>query len=341
MREMSEKTNKGNQNGSKYVGEKFEISIGNFICDEYSICREERQYAVFLYNILRKYSTLISREKKADKTISKVRKIFEACRLEDANIDHVFYEPTFMRDFYERNRRLRYSKTEDWESKLLNKSFTANKDATEEYYKIESFNKELIRYVYKQMCEKHTKDEKIEIGDFEKECNLGQNEIEFEKIKIGGKELGDLEKERIQYKIKWMMNAQPDIAVIYHKGEDNTPKLLLFIECKFLSKESSYPAPAYYTNGEQKNVKQRQVQWMIADFLCDYLDKTEKIKRSPVMKNKKSRLVQFVRKGETKIAEKVQNGEKEEREEIGEILIEDLIEIDREIFTQNKDDIKF
>lgn len=334
---MSEKTNTGNQNGSKYVGENYEISIGNFICDEYSICREERQYAVFLYNILRKYSTLISREKKADKTISKVRKIFEACRLEDANIDHVFYEPTFMRDFYERNRRLRYSKKEDWESKLLKKSFTANKDATEEYYKIESFNKELIRYVYKQMCEKHTKNEKIEIGDFEKECNLGQNEIEFEKIKIGGKELGDLEKERIQYTVKWMMNAQPDIAVIYHKGEEeNTPKLLLFIECKFLSKESSYPA--YYTNGEQKNVKQRQVQWMIADFLCDYLDKTEKIKRSPVMEKDKSYLVKFVRRGETKIAEKKdQEGTEKkdqegEQEKIGEILIKDLIEIDGKIF---------
>ena len=30
-------------------------SVEHFLQDEYSICREERQYAVFLYNILRKY----------------------------------------------------------------------------------------------------------------------------------------------------------------------------------------------------------------------------------------------------------------------------------------------
>ena len=149
---------------------------------------------------------------------------------------------------------------------------------------------------------------------------MGQNEIEFEKIKIGSGGLEDTEKEWIKYRIKWMMNAQPDIAVVYHIGEEeNAQKFLLFIECKFLSRESVYPS-------KEENVKQRRVQWMIADFLCKYLDKCNKSKKeimlSSGMEKDKSRLVRFIRKSETKVLENNR----------GEIFIEDLIQIDNKIF---------
>lgn len=47
---------------SNEINKNYECSIENFICKDadysgYSICREERQYAVFLYDILRKYKS--------------------------------------------------------------------------------------------------------------------------------------------------------------------------------------------------------------------------------------------------------------------------------------------
>lgn len=290
---------------------KYGLSIENFISDKYSICREERQYVLFLYNVLRYYSTPKSREGKMD-----VQKIFTACGLDEevVVVEHVFYEATFMRDFFERNRRLRYSSEEDWESKLLNKEFTPNNENSE----IESFNKELIQFVYKKMCEER----KIEAGELEIDSpeidrNLGQNMKEFEKIKIGKGELDERDIEWIKYRVKWMMNAQPDIVVVYHKREEKTRKYLLFIECKFLSDESSYPF--YLGNIKEENVKQRQVQWMIAKFLCNYLNKNNNrniIELSSGMEKDKSRLVKFARK--------YVNDE--------EILIEQLIKLNDEIF---------
>ena len=83
----------------------YECSIEHFIQDEYSICREERQYAVFLYNILRKYR---NKDKRIDK---EVVSIFDACNIpRGAEIQNVFYEATFMRISLKRNRRLALSK---------------------------------------------------------------------------------------------------------------------------------------------------------------------------------------------------------------------------------------
>lgn len=313
---MDKKNKQGNTHNNV---KKYEPSIENFICDEFSICREERQYAVFLYNILRKYGGSGSRE-------GDVQKIFSACGLKDtAVIDHVFYEAAFMRDFYERDRRLRYGEEEKWKDKLLNKRFISQK----KFFDKGSFNEELIQYVCEKMCKVRNKKGKIVIKSFEKVCNLGQNKIEFDKIRIDGRELEENDMKWINDRVKWMMNAKPDIAVIYYneKGE----RELLFIECKFLSKESFYKAEYE----KRENVKQRCVQWLIADFLCHYLNKksgnkTEQINPSPIMKENKSQFVKFVRKDETKIVEK--KDQKREKEKIGEILIADLIRVDREIF---------
>lgn len=66
---------------------------------EYSVCREERQYAVFLYNILCYY-------RRPERRCQQAQDIFEVCGLKDAILEQVFYEAAFMRDFFERNRRL-------------------------------------------------------------------------------------------------------------------------------------------------------------------------------------------------------------------------------------------
>lgn len=106
------------------IEKKYGCSIEHFIEDKYSICREERQYAVFLYNILRKYNT---ENKRTDEDIVS---IFDACRIPlKAKIQSVFYEATFMRDFFERNRRILFGDEdcEKLEQRLLQKNFRHQK----------------------------------------------------------------------------------------------------------------------------------------------------------------------------------------------------------------------
>ena len=92
------------------------LSIDNYVKDNLSICREERQYALYLSNVLRYYGKNPS-GKPANRigNDAEVKKIFIACgfkenELDNVVIENVFYEATFMRDFFERNRRIHLSK---------------------------------------------------------------------------------------------------------------------------------------------------------------------------------------------------------------------------------------
>ena len=62
-----------------------------------------------------------------------------------------------------------------------------------------------------------------------KEIHLG--------MKNGSKEIHDNYKE-YENIIRAMMNSKPDLAVVYHFGEKNEEKVLLFLECKFESGEA-------------------------------------------------------------------------------------------------------
>lgn len=285
----------------------YEPSIENFIYDKFSICREERQYAVFLYNVLCKYNDTKKR------TEQDITNIFKSCKIPScASIDYVFYEATFMRDFFERNRRFMSSSKEELNKKLLQATFS---QAKYEVMPSESFNIKLIQYVYGQ---KYNKDKNI-VKYLGKEQNLGHNTIEFKKLRINGKEVPDNEKDWLKYRVKWMMNAKPDIAVIYHIRE-NAQKFLLLIECKFGSGESSYSYKD--KNGNTERMSQRKVQYSIAEFLCNhYLSSNNKekiINLSPSMKDHKSCLVNFVREN-TATAN-------------SEIAIEQLIKLNNKIF---------
>lgn len=248
---------------------KFSCNIKNYISDEYSICREERQYALFLYNILRKHTT----------NNDKVVDIFKACNIPNtAQIKYVFYEATFMRDFFERNRRMVLGNYNS--DKYLNKTFTPQSYEFKEENTAKSFNNMLIDYI-------KTKDSNCE--DFYSGIELN----------MGGKNVD------CYTTIKSMMNSKPDIAVIYK--DFDRKQYLLFLECKFESDEGS--------DGK----KQRKIQYLIADFLCDkYLTN---LKVSPKMKEdneEKSCLVQFVRK---------------DPQNDNEISIKTLIDLNEEIFS--------
>ena len=79
--------------------------------------------------------------------------------------------------------------------------------------------------------------------------------------------------------IQKMMNAKPDLAVVY---DENVIKYLLFLECKFESEVSG-----------QGDCSQDRLQYRIATFLCEYFLKD--IKVSPAMKDS-SVVVRFDRK---------------------------------------------
>ena len=234
---------------------KYCCSIDNYISNEYSICREERQYALFLCNILRYY----------ERSNNKAKGIFDACGIPlDAEIKNVFYEAAFMRDYFHKNREL---------------------DG-------ESFNKKLINYVSEGNTE-YTGDE----------INLGRNKFTCEGLSIDK-----------MYTAKWMMEAKPDLAIIYKMGQD---KYLLFIECKFESSESVYKAGEF-------DLSQREVQWKIAEFLCvKYWNNAVNI--SDKMEEKKSRLVTFVRPYE-----------KEKKTRENPISIADIIDLNEAIFVNKK-----
>lgn len=262
-------------------------TIDNYILDgdskdnncNYSVCREERQYAVFLYNILRAYSNPERRQGEVQE------KIFNACGLKNNyEIEKVFYEATFMRDIFERNRRIVLGKGQ--KDKLLNKTFSPHSYELNKVHtdiSVSLLNEWSFNHRIKKYC-------KIDESPNEKEHNLGHGE---------------------NIELARMMNAKPDIAVIYKVNEGGkTERRLLFVECKFESGESKYGG------GES----QRWMQGKIAKFLCEEWWKDE-IKLAPEMTENvepEARLVQFVRK--------------EAKEQEKEIYIGDLIKFDKKIF---------
>ena len=261
--------------------ENLEFSIDDYIKDEYSICREERQYALFLYNILRAY--------KKDDIKDDIKKIYKACGILDDNAEilNVFYEATFMRDIFERNRRIVLG----LEDSILNKKFSPKNYVIKDSEK--SFNARLLKYCGQK-----------------KGCTLNHNGKEYN---LGGKKI-KCNRERHNCTLaKSMMNSKPDIAVIYKIGD---LKYLHFIECKFESGEDK----------DKAGNKQTEIQWHIAEFLCNYCFKDLNV--SETMNNKsKSCLVQFDRNAE----------ETNTNDNI--IPIKTLIELNDKIFEKPKTDL--
>lgn len=279
--------------------------LSKFISDKNSICREERQYALYLYNILYKYHI----DKKSNAVIEKIfgEELKEGGELE---IDEVFYEATFMRDLFEYNRRLHFLK----KPKEKNEIYMGKKPDIDEYKNIEKrinfengnkedkYNKQAVSFNYRLF---HYLSEGNKCGDEQKqEYKYGYTQ---ENVDIAWDQLELLEKEyhlgqytgfvdkneskadgvySIIEDMKSMMNAKPDIAVIYHK---EGKKYLLFLECKFESGES-----------KDRGRDQTNIQYMIADFLCSSYIEINGMQFgcevSPLMRKKsKSLKVEFYR----------------------------------------------
>ncbi len=300
------------------------ISIDNYINNEFSICREERQYALYLSNVLRYYGK--NPKNKTTNRIGdneKVKNIFKACGFNDVDlknivIENVFYEATFMRDFFERNRRKCLSLTTDPEKLkeiYKQKTFTREQDVIINYD--ESFNRKLIEFCINE-------DEKIDdVKKKELKEKLSDIHEKHFGMKNGSKEIPGNYKE-YENKIRAMMNSKPDLAVIYHFGEKNEEKGLLFLECKFESGEA-----------KKDGALQTDIQGLIAKFLKEFLkgnystDICISSMEKPENSGKySSNMIQFIRKGQKFFKKKNKDNEAKP------IEISSLIDLEREIFNK-------
>ena len=307
------------------------------------ICREERQYALYLSNVLRYYGKDPQnriRDNEKVENILKVENIFKACgfnNLDNLIIENVYYEATFMRDIFERNRK-KYFKKDD--AKI-----------TEENKRL-SFNLALLKYCWCKFFNEPNKEfdnfiagKKVDDNNEMKEYNYGaRNRIPFLeyvydqlnetqlKEKLKNDDYRDVFFKNSKFKmiVCAMMNAKPDIAVIYNeKGK----RKLLFIECKYESYEDYYK---YYSNYDESEIEkepisQTTIQGYIADFLCNsYLKDVE---MSEIMKNdnNESRMIRFVA---GKLDKRKIEGKTKKGKIYGQISIKDLIEIEKAIFNK-------
>ena len=250
-------------------------------------------------------------------------------------MDEVFYEAAFMRDFLERNRRIYFSdngkengrkKPDDRkiEDVLLQKMFKPKdyRITTQNSFD-NSFNIKLLKYCYSGQADGKEEGYKkyaavidslagqMEAADWMEEVNYGRNKSKLEKLKgmLEDFNCNDLDEK----KLAAMMNAKPDLAVLYHCGGKISEQYLLFLECKFESGEDVY----YKKDG--KNIAQTDVQYWIADFLRQngYLGDNMKIDIS-METEKRARKVEFKR------------NDSDDKDNA--IMIRDLIMLNNEVF---------
>lgn len=257
--------------------------LSKFISDKNSICREERQYALYLYNVLQAYHF----GSRNDDVVKIMNDIFGKELNENENgkleIDNVFYEATFMRDLHEYNRRCFYLAndriSEDNENLYLYKNPSVgeygktSKDQNKDLAK--SFNWKLFSYL-KANRDKLYNSDVLELNKEQKEAltkkkldayfSETESMLDFTKTDgeafcveyhLGQSKDFNVGDNIVKQDMRSMMNAKPDIAVIYHYTKDTEKKYLLFLECKFESAETK--------DGIRM---QTCIQYMIADFLC-------------------------------------------------------------------------
>lgn len=191
------------------------------------VCREERQYTLFLYNRLLAIRSRASTED---------RKFLAACGItgEGLIIHSVLYEASFMRDIFWRERA---DQQRNGGGPLC-------------------FNRLLYQFLSK--------------------TEEGSNHIPADR-NLGGRSgyaalknrIADIQDEETNRRIeeenqtmKQMMNARPDLAVLYEAGGK---KYMKFMECKYLSNEDVYHG----------GIKQTEIQAKIGRFLCEHVSGLE------------------------------------------------------------------
>ena len=74
------------------MSKELDLSIDKYISDEFSICREERQYALYLSNVLRYYG---KDPQNRIRDNEKVENIFKACGFNDIDLKNIVIENVY------------------------------------------------------------------------------------------------------------------------------------------------------------------------------------------------------------------------------------------------------
>ncbi len=214
-----------------------------------SWCREERQVALFFYNIL-----LNIKNKRHDKIPNEIKQkllnVFECERISDIEIDHVYYEVAILRDYF---------------------FYLGKEEKTE-------FNRKLLRFCFSIGTINGNADDKDGIDELiEKYCS-GDNEKSLSpkgRSKKPKDFVGEINvwknldkdskttKEQIIYFAGMIMNAKPDIMVVY-RNKVTKQKCAIALECKFESDPSNYKD---YQKPAKQTINQELLQEMIMTFM--------------------------------------------------------------------------
>ena len=212
---------------------RMEFDINGFINTEKpdeSICREERQYAALLYAILLRAMHGNSTE----------NEIVEKLLGEKFDrIDRVFFEATLMRDYFENGYTKNKNRRINTENRRKHKS---------------EFNKKLIENCFDEKSSKAIVDKMSAVTDNGEVFNLGSNSKLLAKLR--SEYIADETVFRSFSRARYMMNAKPDIMVIFTFQDKVYAKSL---ECKYISSESNYE------NGDSQTFIQNEIMRFLFD----------------------------------------------------------------------------
>lgn len=306
------------------------FTIENFLEKDGAFCREERQYALFLYNGLC-----------FDQEVAK------AILGEGATVKNVFYEATLMRDLFcaDRKRRLlEYEESaclhqlEAGDKEVAKKLDTPDdEDKEKRLYKNktakgkelgDTFNEKLVNFLLKKY-EKGMKYEPIDKEDCEFYINRNLGTNSFSELKKD--ELPE-PIARIAEVAKTMMNAKPDIAVLYEQG---TETKLIFLECKYCSKESTYEAiqnNSEWLVGDSQKAKKKakktvQGQLIAQNLICEFICENLKSKEGEEITGQEEKVITYCPSKMVKFVEKKPDENGNDKKFVVE-CVEDVINVD-------------
>lgn len=239
-----------------YLGSK---KLENFLGEEEVVCREERQFAALLYSAFL--------DEKRGRRSEYTNDIVSRClglEKDVFEIRDVYFEATLMRDYF----------------RAVGKKDNNNRMTEEEKREKKEFNERLLQFCFGFLdkdCKNTTVEEIKNLLDKEKQFHHFFGHINkypvLEWMNSKEKEI----KEQIKVKAgldiaRMMMNATPDILVIY-KMKDDDKTYAKALECKYESDEGRYADVAGV------NVKMQYfIQECVMSFLFGSIDNIDKEK---------------------------------------------------------------
>ena len=229
-------------------------------------CREERQFALFLYNYLLKI--VENNQGKVDQN----DKVIKACGLSGAEkIKSVYYEVAFMRDFLHKEKYNANSNFNNELFKYIKSKIVDDKDLKWliDPDKVKKLFDKYILADYKNELKENPFNIYNYNNKYEARSNVNYGSNVKDSVKDKGVEVDTLPY-YIRILMRAMMNSKADIGIIYLDKDNNYH--LKFIECKYESDESDVRLLPLKKDGSIKQpfvLRQTVIQYFITEFICN------------------------------------------------------------------------